>query len=160
MHRPVGGEQDEDDQRENPRKRTTARSDERDEEEDRKPRKKAKAKAGSNSGLIIGLAAGAVGLIVLGVVVGVVVYFVTREKPNLPGAVAKDLAAAPGGQPRTKVNVAELYGDQGGQEVAAADPAQLPAQSCGHAATTRSSCSATRERDKPKAGVRRGRLRS
>jgi hypothetical protein len=148
-------DQDEDDESERPRGRSAASSDEPDEEdEERRPRKKKKAKTASKTGLIIGLAVGAGGLVVLGiVVVVVVVVFALREKPGVvqqqakgdpPEQLVKNQpvppqpvknkdgkpndpgpVAPPVPQPPKKLTPAELYGDQGGEQVAAAN-AGLP----------------------------------
>jgi hypothetical protein len=134
------------------RRRSATRSDEPDDEdEERRPSKK-KVKAGSNTGLIIGLAVGA-GLLVLSIVTLVFVMRDkpgdgpqqaqgnplpqpkngppvavqpgnnpegNAGKPNNPGAIAPV-----GAQPPRKLTPAELFGDQGGEQVAAAD-AGLP----------------------------------
>lgn len=141
-------DRDEDDERERPRNRSAERSDEPDEdEEERKPRKKKKAKAGSKTGLIIGLVVGAGALVVFGIVgVGVVFYLMRapgavqqQAKGDPPGQQVNNAAVPPPPvkdgkpkdavpvvlpvpQPPKKVNLAELYGDQGGEQVAAADP--------------------------------------
>lgn len=147
-------DQDEDDESERPGGRSAASSDEEDEERRPRKKKKAKtgSKTGLIIGLAVG-AGGLVVLGI--VAVGVVLYVmrekpgVVQQQANgdPPGQVVNNQAAPPQPvkdqvgkdgkpkdagpvvfpvpQPPKKVNPAELYGDQGGEQVAAAN-AGLP----------------------------------